>query len=252
MELDVVFRNKEQQKLIGTLSYPESTGPCPGIVICHGFTGNRDGHFYPALSQALNAAGFAVLRFDCRHCGRSEGKVHSTYKTMVDDLDAAIAFLEKQERVTQLGVCGHSMGGTSVIMAAAHDFDLKAVVTFAAVAYPGKSVAKKRDEFTKQDDGTYVLEKHGRTFFFDESFFTDGEATKPLEAVARLEAPLLVIHGTDDDRISLDQGKQLFLTAKLPKSIKMIEGANHVFTDHYNPLITSTVRFFKTWMLEKE
>ncbi|MBN1274924.1 alpha/beta hydrolase [Candidatus Woesearchaeota archaeon] len=252
MELDVVFRNEEQHKLVGTLAYPEGREPCPGIVICHGFTGGKDLYFYPLLSRALTAAGFAALRFDCRHCGKSEGRFHPTYKTMVSDVLAAMDFLEKQERVTGIGVCGHSMGGTSAIMAAARDGRVGAVVAFAAVAYPGGSVEKKREELAGRPGGTYVLESRGRTFLFDEEFFRDGVSTNPLDAVRGLDAPVLFIHGTADGRVSLDESKQLFLVSRLPKSIKMIEGADHCFTGHDAQLIDATVSFFGRWLLEKE
>ena len=251
MELDVVIRNKERQKLVGTLSYPEGKDPCPGVVLCHGFTANKDLHFFPELAAALTRSGIAVLRFDCHACGRSEGDIHPTYKTMIEDLRAAISYLKDQERITKIGVAGHSMGGTSAIMAAAEDPEILATVTYAAVANTAQSAETKREKFTLRDEGTYSLrvEKLGRDFTFTEDWFSDAKALKPLEAVTKSPAPLLIIHGTEDKKIPMEEAKQLFLAAKLPKSIKMIEGADHVFSDHHDPLIASTARFFKEHLL---
>lgn len=201
MELDVVFRNKEGQKLIGTVAYPQGYEQSPGIVLCHGFTGNKDGHFYPAMSKALVAEGFAVLRFDCRHCGKSEGDFHATYKTMPDDIVAAIEYFRKQDRVESVSLVGHSMGGTSVILVAAQDHDVQSIVAISGVAHPAS--IKKRQDFTKQPDGTYTLTKRDKIYLFEESFFTDAEECKPLAVIKEVRAPLHIIHGTADEKVDI-------------------------------------------------
>jgi len=251
VELDVVFRNENREKLVGVLSYPLGRETCPGVILCHGFTSHKDLHFLPALSEALVKEGIAVLRFDCRACGRSEGDEHPTYKTMVLDVKAALSFLQGQERITSIGLGGHSMGGTSVIMAASEVGGVDAVVSFSAVADPYRSAKAKRKDFTAVDDG-YSLQVGSRTFRFSEAWFADASKVKPLEAVRSLAAPLLVVHGTADDRVPLDDGKELFLKSKLPKSLKMIEGAGHMFKGYEDPLMKSSVSFFCSWLKSGE
>lgn len=253
MELDVVFRNENREKLVGVLSYPLGRETCPGVILCHGFTSHKDLHFLPALSDALVEEGIAVLRFDCRSCGRSEGEEHPTYRTMVEDVKAALSFLRGQERITSVGLGGHSMGGTSVIMAASEDDGVDAVVSFGAVADPHRSAKAKREEFAEDGDDGYSLQVGSRTFRFSEAWFTDASKVKPLEAVRSLLAPLLVVHGTADDRVPLDDGKELFLKSKLPKSLKMIDGAGHMFKGYEDQLVKSTVSYFCSWLKsEKE
>ena len=55
------------QRVVATLHLPP-TGPAPGVVMCHGFTGHRiEAHFlFVKAARALCAAGLAVLRFDFR------------------------------------------------------------------------------------------------------------------------------------------------------------------------------------------
>ncbi|MFP4524698.1 MAG: alpha/beta hydrolase [Candidatus Woesearchaeota archaeon] len=252
MELDVVFRNEKREKLVGVLSYPLGRETCPSVILCHGFAADKESHFLPALSEALVKEGIAVLRFDCRACGRSEGDEHPTYRTMVEDVKAALSFLRGQERITSVGLGGHSMGGTSVIMAASQDGDVGAVVSFGAVADPHRSAKAKREDFVEDGDG-YSLKVGSRTFRFSEAWFTDASKVKPLEAVRSLSASLLVVHGTADDRVPLDDGKDLFLKSKLPKSLKMIDGAGHMFKGFEDQLVRSSVSFFCSWLkMEKE
>ena len=251
MELDVLFRNDERQKLVGVLSYPLGEDQCPGVVLCHGFAADKDSHFLPALSEALVKEGLAVLRFDCRACGKSEGDEHPTYRTMVRDVMAALRFMRGQDRISSVGLAGHSMGGTSVIMAAAEDGGVAAVVTFGAVARPSLSAGKKKAEFTADGDG-YSLRVGGRTFRFSDAWFSDAQDVNPVEAVKGLQAPLLVVHGSEDDRVSLDEGKEIFLKSRLPKSLKMVDGAGHTFKGHEDAVVRSATTFFSSWLKDEK
>jgi hypothetical protein len=50
----------------------------------------------------------------------------------------------------------------------------------------------------------------------------------PLQVVDRIAPrPLLVIHGTDDRRITEGQVRRLFSAAQMPKSLWLVQGATH-------------------------
>jgi esterase/lipase len=50
----------------------------------------------------------------------------------------------------------------------------------------------------------------------------------PVEVVEQISPrPLLVIHGTGDKRISVEQVNRLFDAAQAPKALWMVEGATH-------------------------
>lgn len=48
-----------------------------------------------------------------------------------------------------------------------------------------------------------------------------------IERVSDIHAPLLMVHGTDDEIISRAIGQRLFAAAKDPKELRLIEGAGH-------------------------
>jgi hypothetical protein len=45
--------------------------------------------------------------------------------------------------------------------------------------------------------------------------------------IGELRAPVLVIHGTDDDLIPVTEGRELFALAPEPKELYLVEGAGH-------------------------
>ncbi len=52
-----------------------------------------------------------------------------------------------------------------------------------------------------------------------------------LSVIDKIGAPLLIVHGTEDDIIPFDLGQQLFEAAKEPKRFVGLKGAGH--SDHY-------------------
>jgi uncharacterized protein len=120
--------------LAGTLKLPDAhTAPWPAVVQGPGWLGLRGAKLYQPYHEALLAAGIAVLVFDHRGFGDSEGD--ATYldpMTQVEDYRAAVTYLETREEVDggRIGAFGSGgTGGGNAIYAAALDARLKAVVS---------------------------------------------------------------------------------------------------------------------------
>lgn len=85
----------------------------PLVVLCHGFTGNRqgDGHFAP-LAEDLAAHGIATVRLDFAGCGDStEPYANYTLANMAADVDSVIGYMQATYGTGKTAVVGHSMGG---------------------------------------------------------------------------------------------------------------------------------------------
>lgn len=85
----------------------------PLVVLCHGFTGNRqgDGHFAP-LAEDLAAHGIATVRLDFAGCGDStEPYANYTLANMVADVDSVIGYMQATYGTGKTALVGHSMGG---------------------------------------------------------------------------------------------------------------------------------------------
>jgi dienelactone hydrolase len=72
MEREVTFASAGLT-LVGVLHEPAADGPRPAVIDLHGFGGSCSGAGHPELARALERAGYVVLRFDFRGCGKSEG-----------------------------------------------------------------------------------------------------------------------------------------------------------------------------------
>ncbi|MGH2406510.1 MAG: alpha/beta hydrolase [Candidatus Limnocylindrales bacterium] len=139
MHREIVEFYSRGSKIVGTLHRPAGgAGPLPAIVQGPGWLGLRDAKLYERYHDACLEAGFAVLVFDHRGFGDSEGD--STFldpRAQVDDYRAAASYLETRPDIdpSRLGVFGSgATGGGNAVMAAAADARFKAVVSQVPIA----------------------------------------------------------------------------------------------------------------------
>ena len=144
---EVTFKNAQAGiTLAGTYTVPADMGPSPAVVLLTG-SGPEDrnetilGHQpFAVLADYLTRHGVAVLRFDDRGVGQSGGTLKGTTSAdYTTDAQAALAWLRAQPgiRKTQVGLLGHSQGGTAAIGAAIQPGGPDFLVLLAAPALPG-------------------------------------------------------------------------------------------------------------------
>jgi dipeptidyl aminopeptidase/acylaminoacyl peptidase len=133
--------------LAGTVTVPEGPGPHPGVVLVGGFGPvNRNGAFggraeggYAAWARALAERGLAVLRYDKRGVGESEGPALSWLdaRPLLADAAAATRLLAGLPGVDpgRVTLIGHSQGG-DLALAAALTAPATRIVTVAAPGRP--------------------------------------------------------------------------------------------------------------------
>ncbi|WP_027874411.1 alpha/beta hydrolase [Spongiibacter marinus] len=109
--------------------YPTAT-PQACIVMAHGLGGTRDAGLEP-YAQRFADAGFAVLLFDYRHFGASDGEPRQllSIPKQLQDWRAAISFAETLPNVDakRIALWGSSFSGGHVISTAAADKRVAAV-----------------------------------------------------------------------------------------------------------------------------
>jgi uncharacterized protein len=125
-------------KLVGDLYLPDDLArgeKRAAIVLCHGYTGVRN-IYLPDNARVLNEAGYAVLNFDYKGWGDSEGpKTRLAPYGRVADVQAALTFLAAQPEVeaSRLGLYGTSYGGATVVWVAAIDPRVKCTVSVVGI-----------------------------------------------------------------------------------------------------------------------
>jgi len=113
--------------LAGTVSIPLGPGPFPGVVLLSGAgpqdrDGTLGGHRrFLVLGDALTRAGIAVLRFDDRGTGGSQGDLlDARFRDLAGDALAAVAALRREAKVDRerVGLLGVSEGSLVATLAA--------------------------------------------------------------------------------------------------------------------------------------
>lgn len=246
--MGVSFINDRGNELAGILDGEGERG----VVICSHFTGFKEVKHYYRLAKELAKEGMRALRFDFSDCiGASGGSCEDMKLThQVRDVFAAIDFM-KSQGVESVGLMGHSLGGTTAIVAAANDSRVKALVPVAALARAewDNLFKDKVKEWKDQGFITFPSWKRGEIrikygFYMDLSKY---DCTKLIRAV---DAPVRVIQPGDDRIVSLENAQGIYDNANEPKDLKIIAGADHMFSDpgHEEEMIRLCVEWFSHYL----
>jgi dipeptidyl aminopeptidase/acylaminoacyl peptidase len=138
-------------RLAGLFRTPDAPhGRLPAIVQGPGWLGLKDAGLYQRYHQALTDAGFAVLVFDYRGSGESEGdRTVLSPRGQLEDLVAAVSYLCTRpdvdpDRVGTFGTGG--TGGGNAVLLAARDPRVRAVVSQVPVADGADWLHRMRSE----------------------------------------------------------------------------------------------------------
>jgi len=99
-------------------------------IVCHPhplFGGTMHNKVVYRIAKAFQMSGFAVLRFNFRGTGKSEGE-HANGVGEQDDLRSAIRFMLERYSVVELWLAGFSFGAAVMLRAASDDKRVHALV----------------------------------------------------------------------------------------------------------------------------
>lgn len=132
MRKDIAFRTEDGVTLRGWHVLPDGRGPWPTVVMAHGFSAVKE-MYLDRFADAFAARGVAALVFDNRNFGASDGEPRQEIDPWVQirDYRDAISFAEILPETAEgrIGVWGSSYSGAHVIVVAAIDRRVKAVVS---------------------------------------------------------------------------------------------------------------------------
>lgn len=154
----VVFTNqKEKINLAGTLTLPKGSKKSAAVILIAGSGPNdRDetifGHKpFWVLADFLTRNGIAVLRYDKRGVGESEGGYFmATTQDFAADAEAAINYLKSRKEInhSDIGLVGHSEGGIIAPLIAAQNKDVRFIVLMAGLGVTGAELSIAQNQFT--------------------------------------------------------------------------------------------------------
>ena len=145
MRREIEF-NAEGALLRGWLYRPnDARGTTPGVVMAHGFSAVKE-MYLDRYAEIFSAAGLAVLVFDNRNFGASDGEPRFEIDPwqQVRDYRHAITWLCRQPKINreQIGVWGSSYSGGHVLVLGAIDRRIKCVVSQVPLTSGSRNLAR--------------------------------------------------------------------------------------------------------------
>ena len=251
IERSLEFPNPAGKTLRGMLHLPAAAlgQPAPGVVLFHGFTGDRmESHWmFVKCSRALAQAGIASWRFDFYGSGESEGEFREmTLSREIAEGRAAVAFLRGQTGVDpeRVGLLGLSLGG-AVAATLAPSVGAKVVVLWSAVAHTALLRDLIRQSARKIPGNPAAMEYDAREI--SSRFIEDALKVEPIRHLARYKGPTLIIHPEKDEVVPVSHARDFFQAARSDaKELALIAGADHVYTSipWEHEVIVRTVQWF--------
>ncbi len=200
--------------------------PCPGakqaVVILHGHGSTRAQGL--ARGRLLREHGFAVLLYDARGHGTSDGELVSFGWFEIRDLLGALDWL-RTRGFAEFGCIGMSQGGATIALAAAELRDVRWAVLESV--YPTLPNAIDR-RFRRTFGIPGWLAGSLMVPLAERRLGVSAAAISPREGIAKLTCPVLVMSGELDRQTLPVDAQGVFDAAPGPKSWWLVPGAAHV------------------------
>ena len=197
------------------------------VLLLHGVGADRSAMTSRAVF--LHALGYSVLLIDFQAHGESPGKHITAGYLESRDAAAAAEYLHRTLPQERLGVIGLSMGAAAIVLAQ-KPLPLSAVVLESM--YP--TIEEAIGDRMKLALGRWgpalapllLLQLKPR-------IGVGPSQMHPIDCIADLGAPLLLIHGSEDQHTTPDEARRVFAAAAEPKTFWEVPGAGHVDMDNF-------------------
>ncbi|HRP62483.1 MAG TPA: alpha/beta fold hydrolase [Phycisphaerales bacterium] len=234
---EVWFNSTDSTRLYGwfipSRLHAEGGPPAPTILHVHGNAGNIQSHTY--FTEYLPHAGFNVFIFDYRGYGQSAGSAKRRNDLIADTHAALDAMLQRSDvDVSRIGLYGQSLGGAIGVNLMAERPEIKAAVIESAFTswreIAASVVGGDPPNFIGRWLAALVLPDHAR----------------PIDAIARIERPMLLIHGDADSIIPVGHSRRLAAAAPDFAELLLLPGGDHnTLRDSHPEIDMQVVRFFR-------
>ena len=206
------LKARDGLELHGYLTLPNAASQknLPLVVMPHGGPhGPYDNDRYDDWAQVLASRGYAVLKVNFRGSG-GYGSAFEVAgyrqwgRAMQDDVTDATLWAIKSGYAdpTRIAIVGSSYGGYAALMGAVREPKLYR----AAISYVGVSDLEMMYTRGDIEDSTFGVNFLKRAIGEDRA---ELKARSPVNLVAQIEAPILIIHGGQDRRVPVQHGRSM-------------------------------------------
>ena len=207
------------------------------VVLTHGW--GRCRRYVLPVGHALVRRGFTVVMFDVRSHGENVQERYLTARQYSDDVGEIARFSRSRFASRQLALVGHSMGAAGSVVAAAEGAPADGLALIACPADVLEVTANYMDE---QGLPGGILTTVLRPFWWPR--VRGGfHRLAPERRLREVDVPVLIVHPSDDTRVTRDQADRL--AAATRSGVSVVEGAGHSEVLHRSELIDLLVSFLE-------
>jgi pimeloyl-ACP methyl ester carboxylesterase len=248
---NIIIEGKHNKPILVDVCYLTSNSSKPILIFCHGYKGFKDWGAWNIMANAFAKAGYCFIQFNFSHNGGTieqpidfpdlEAFGNNNYTKELDDLQTVINWVCENPTLTteadtnNITLLGHSRGGGIVSIKAEEDSRIKNIVSLAGVCDFKARFNENSEAFKNWKKKGVKFIENGRTkqqmphyFQFYQDFIKNENRLTIKRAVSNLKIPHLIIHGSDDTSVSVNEAKVLHKWNPNSK-LEIIESANHVF-----------------------
>jgi dienelactone hydrolase len=210
----------------------------------------RSGSQRPA--RVLIRHGYGVLLFDRRGEGESDGDPNALGWAADKDLNAAVSFLQQRPDVDRdrIGGIGLSVGGETLLHAAAESNGLKAIVS------DGAGARSLREDLARTGAGKWVEIPTVAVITAGTMLFSNHAVPPNLKSLVGRIAPrpVLFIYGEHDQANVRELTPGYYAAAGAPKALWEVPGASHTggIDAHPRQYERRVIAFFDHALLRQE
>lgn len=221
----------------------------PEKITIHSTTGvNLEGNFFPGSDRALvvlvsgygdtedlmlpyaeflHRAGFDTLIYNARARGNSGGEYVTLGSLEQFDLQSVVQYAAGRPDVDphRIGALGVSMGGATVILTAAHDPAIRAIVDDCGFSDANSVIATSFERFIHLPAVPFAPLT---IWIASWRAGLDVNSVRPVDVISKISPrPVLIIHGLDDQAVPVSNSERNFKAARQPKELWLVPGAKH-------------------------
>jgi pimeloyl-ACP methyl ester carboxylesterase len=247
---NIPVEGKHQKPILTDLFYVENNEPKNIVIFCHGYKGYKDWGAWNLVAEKCAGKNIFFVKINFSHNGGTpeqpidfpdlEAFGRNNFIIELDDLDSVLDWLfqnntiKNEINLQSISLIGHSRGGGIVVLKASEDKRITKVITWAGVSDFGSRFPNGDQLKVWKENGISFI-TNARTkqqmphyYQFYTSFKENESRLHIKSAVEKLNIPYLIIHGSNDETVPVQEAKNIYSWNPNNK-LQIIEHANHSF-----------------------
>ena len=251
---DYVINSFDNHSIHGTLLESAESNSVLSIIISGSGPTDREGNstylesdYLKMLAEGLFENGISSYRYDKRGVGNSIGNIKSgdevKFSDFINDAISIINHFRGTKKFKKIVVIGHSEGALIGMIASRLIAD-----SFISIAGAGEDYLtiiqrqlSNRAPFVKSMSDSIIEQLRDNKIVdsvsppmnnlfntANQRFLIDASRYEPVEEISKLGIPILIVQGTNDIQIEVNDA-QMLDKAALKSRLEIIQGMNHVF-----------------------